>query len=260
MTRARLRQRLANLERVAALPAPPPCPPAAAAAPEAGDLAGEMAAAFAATVRQYQEWYALTPEEARAKARESRPEHLERVLTGPPDQVTWSDLEAVAEEDPAQALRRWEEVKRAAREEIRNGHRAARAIEDGEDLWGRARFLALRAELAEAWGPRNAVERQLVDQLAQWQVLLWHWQEALTAWTNCASYGPRRGKEGDLPEAVRLAGVEALERAAAKVERMHRLYLRTLKALQELRRASPLVIVGRAGQVNVADQQVNVVR
>jgi hypothetical protein len=41
------------------------------------------------------------------------------------------------------------------------------------------------------------------------------------------------------------------------VERCHRLYVRTLRALQDLRRLEP-VVVRRAGQVNVAHQQINV--
>jgi hypothetical protein len=43
------------------------------------------------------------------------------------------------------------------------------------------------------------------------------------------------------------------------VERCHRIYLRTLKALQDLRRRTP-VIVRRAAQVNIGQQQVNVAR
>ena len=30
-----------------------------------------------------------------------------------------------------------------------------------------ARFLAIRVELTEGWQPRNGVERQLIDQMAQ---------------------------------------------------------------------------------------------
>jgi hypothetical protein len=50
---------------------------------------------------------------------------------------------------------------------------------------------------------------------------------------------------------------EALENAQAMVERLGRLYLQTLKALQAQRMA-PRVMVCHAGQVNVAQQQVNV--
>jgi hypothetical protein len=41
-------------------------------------------------------------------------------------------------------------------------------------------------------------------------------------------------------------------------ERYHGRFLRTLKALRDLRRYAPTVIVKRAGQVNVGGQQVNV--
>ena len=42
------------------------------------------------------------------------------------------------------------------------------------------------------------------------------------------------------------------------MERFHKLFLRTLRALQDLRRHSPPVIVQNAGQVNVGSRQVNV--
>jgi hypothetical protein len=42
------------------------------------------------------------------------------------------------------------------------------------------------------------------------------------------------------------------------VERFHGLYLRTMRALQDRRRLGPAVIVRRAGQVNIAQQQINV--
>jgi hypothetical protein len=42
------------------------------------------------------------------------------------------------------------------------------------------------------------------------------------------------------------------------VERLHRLYLGTLQALQDQRRLQPPVVVRRAGQVNVAHQQIHV--
>ena len=41
-------------------------------------------------------------------------------------------------------------------------------------------------------------------------------------------------------------------------DRFNRLFLRTLRALRDLRRYAPPVIVQNAGQVNVGAQQVNV--
>jgi hypothetical protein len=58
-------------------------------------------------------------------------------------------------------------------------------------------------------------------------------------------------------ETPRVSDAEALAEAAGMVERLHRLYVRTLRALQDLRRLEP-VVVRRAGQVNVAHQQINV--
>jgi hypothetical protein len=43
----------------------------------------------------------------------------------------------------------------------------------------------------------------------------------------------------------------------AMAERWQRFYLRALEALQKLRRRPPSVVVRRAGQVNLAQNQVN---
>ena len=42
--------------------------------------------------------------------------------------------------------------------------------------------------------------------------------------------------------------------------RCHRTFLRALRALRDLRRYTPSVLVQNAGQVNVGSQQVNVAR
>ena len=44
------------------------------------------------------------------------------------------------------------------------------------------------------------------------------------------------------------------------VDRFNRIFLRTLRALRDLRKHSPALIVQNAGQVNVGDKQVNVVQ
>jgi hypothetical protein len=193
------------------------------------------------------------------RAGEDCPGLVERALNAPPDQVSWLDLDAIARADPEKAWARWREIVEAARDEVRGGHRAARAIEgfDGT-CWQRARFLALRAELAEAWHPRNPLEQQLLDQLAQFQTLLEHWQELLTAYTLLSGRGGRQApRDGRCYEPPRLSEAEAVDRAAAMVERCQRLFLRALRALQDQRRLRPPVIVRRAGQVNIAQQQVN---
>jgi hypothetical protein len=259
MTRAQLRQRLAWAEKAAALlcvPAPPP--PTAPA--DAGELAAELAKSFRDLVETFREYYKLSRPEAVARATEHDPGQLDRILNGPPDEVSWFDLEALAQKDPEEAQRAWERIKQAARSELRSGHRAARMLESGVGTcWERARFLALRTELAEEWQPRNALEHLLLDQMAQFQTLLEHGLKTLIAHTTLAALGQKRALEGrGRYEPPRLSDAEAQDRAAGMVERCHRLYLRTLRALQDLRRLQPPVIVRRAGQVNVAQQQINV--
>jgi hypothetical protein len=51
---------------------------------------------------------------------------------------------------------------------------------------------------------------------------------------------------------------KALERAMQKAERLHGLYLRTLKALQDQRRPRPPVVVWHAEQVNVGPVRISV--
>jgi hypothetical protein len=49
---------------------------------------------------------------------------------------------------------------------------------------------------------------------------------------------------------------QVIGRMAAMIERFNRLFVRDLRALRDLRRVA--VVVGNAGQVNVAENQVNV--
>lgn len=50
---------------------------------------------------------------------------------------------------------------------------------------------------------------------------------------------------------------EATIQAAELAERFHRLAMRTLRALRDLRRYAPTVSIQSAGQVNIGEQQVN---
>jgi len=118
---------------------------------EARELAAEVARTFREALTYYRDHYKLTAEEARARAAECPDHCVEHALTVPPDEVSWSDLDAIAHRDHAQALVRWEQVKEAARGDLRCGLRAARALEGFEGrLWDRAGFLAVRSELITA--------------------------------------------------------------------------------------------------------------
>jgi len=231
-----------------------------AAADEAGVLAGELGKSFGRLVRQYEEHYSLPHEEAVRQASEPPADGCQRALTGPPDQVCWSDLHAIARTDPDRAAARWEEVKRAALDELRAGHLAAHSVEGiTHQAWERAQFLALRAELADQWQPRSGVERQLIDTMAQAQSGYLYWLSNLTVRTRLESVtGDRRAREEGRWGPPRQSDADALEQSAAMMERFHRIFLRSLRALCDMRRQGGRVVVKDGGQVNVAHQQVNV--
>jgi hypothetical protein len=225
---------------------------------EARELAREAAAAFAEAVHAYREYWTLSAQEAVHRAGEDSGPALDHARRCPPDQVQWRDLDTISRHDPGAALQRWQEVKEAARGELRCGQRAGRALEAGlGSCWGRAQFLAVRAELAESLRPRDAAELLLIDQMAVAQVQLWDWQQTLAAYAQVGVWGGRGNPRRNAPEPPRVSDAAALEQAAAMVERFQRLFHRALSALQGRRRQAP-VVVRRAGQVNLAHQQVNV--
>jgi hypothetical protein len=180
----------------------------------------------------------LSTQEAVAKAEEPCSlSRLWRIQDCPPEELTWADLGDLVGKTGERALDLWEDVKQAAVEALRCGHWAA-AVLEGHDSrpWRRALFLAIREELAEGWRPRNGVERQLIDVMAQAQADMFYWQERLSA--SC--------------------GVDDAVEPAAMVDRFHRMFLRTLRELCSLRKVPLAVVVQNAEQVNVGGQQVNV--
>jgi hypothetical protein len=212
--------------------------PAPAGNPEVGMLARELVAAYRQGVARHKHELGLSTAEAMAKAEEPCPlGQALNIVARPPEAVTWSDLEELGRYSPQRALDLWEEIKQAAREELRSGRRAAAALEGSRCLpWQRAEFLALRQELADGLQPRSGIERQLIDQLAQAQLSLFVWHQRL-----CAAVDG--GDTGEVPGAM--------------VERFHKMLVRTMRALQDWRKAPLAVVVQNAGQVNVAGQQVN---
>jgi len=222
---------------------------------EAGTLAREMAAAYKGMVEHYRDVWKKSTAEAVAKAEEMSDGYTASVLQGPADQVGWHGLDYLARQDQEKAAQRWEEVKGQALLELRSGHRAAKAMEGyGSNCWTRAQFLAVRRDLMEGWQPRNGIERQLIDMMAQAQTALLYWLELFML--RCAIEG--RGREEGRWQSPTVSDAEAREQAAAMVDRFNGMFLRTLKALRDLRRQVPGVVVQNAGQVNVGQQQVNV--
>lgn len=227
---------------------------------EVGVLAGELAASFGQMVQDYEKYLKLSRTDAMQRAAEAEPEGGQRILHGPPDQVSWFDLNKIARINPDRAEARWEEIKRAALEELQTGHRAARAVETVNDgAWQRAQFLVLRDDLAAEWRPRNGIERQLLDTLAQAQACYLQWLNTLAVRNALSNVGGDRLEQDQGKwQAPRQTDADAIDQAAEMMDRFNRIFLRTLRALCDLRRYAGPVFVQNAGQVNVGGQQVNV--
>jgi hypothetical protein len=224
-------------------------------------LAQELATASCRWVDYYLTKMGMSPEEALAQARKPMPDCCrEELLHGPPHQVSWHGLNELAQEDPELAARRWEQVKAAARDELVSGHRAARKVEDhGAGPWERAQFAALRSALAEDWQPRGGMEWLLIDQLAQAYTEQERWLKLanLRLSLDASRHDMDEQRKGKwVPP--RLTEAQSCEQAMAMSERWHGIFLKTLRALRDLRPAAPALLVGMAGQVNVGGQQVNV--
>ena len=225
-------------------------------------LAREMTAAYKEYVSFYREQMGKSVEEAFALAADpANDAFLDLLRKQPPNQLSWLSLNALAERDPALAGQEWRRLVDMARDEIASGHRAAKAVEGfAHRPWDRARFLALRESLAREWGPGNGVEWMLVDMLAQaytlYEVAMRH-SMLLTTTEAELDRGNVRERERWKPK--RNMPDDIIERAKADVDRYHRVVVRVQRALRDQRRYGP-VIVQHAGQVNVGQQQVNVVR
>ena len=168
------------------------------------------------------------------------------------------DFAQLTKLQPNLARRRWEELKQLARNDLRSGHRAAKVIEAANNSPSvRASFIALREELASDWQPRNGIEWTLIDTIAHAFTLYEFWTQRLMHWSmlECVCQPDKARDTWDPP---RVSDSDAISQAAAMADRFNRIFLRSIRALRDLRRYSPMILVQNAGQVNVAEQQVNV--
>ncbi|MBI4321045.1 MAG: hypothetical protein HY675_21350 [Chloroflexi bacterium] len=229
----------------------------------ARELAREMASAKVQMLRFYQERDTMTVAEAEVKAAgRNDVDWHERTKNAPAQQVDWWGLNALAEADPDAAQAVWGRIAAEARDELESGDRAAKALESCGSPWERAQFLVLRCAFREEWRPRGGIEAALVDTLTQAHSAYLFWLNRLR-WLNSVEAIREQAcvdREGKWT-APTVSHVEAVEQSGAMVDRFNRLFLRTLRALRDLRRYSPAVVIQNAGQVNLAaggGQQVNV--
>jgi hypothetical protein len=175
----------------------------------------------------------------------------------PSDQVSWWGLSTLAERDPEQSQVIWRRVCQEARDELTSGNRAERVLTFEGTPWERARFLALRDSFRREWHPRGGIEDALIDGAAQAFTVWQEWLGRLNTrsrleWTDEQAKNDEERRW--LP--LRVSAYQDLEQCAAMAERFYRVFLRSVRALRDLRRYP--VVVQNAGQVNVGAQQVNV--
>lgn len=227
---------------------------------DANTLCARLAPVYAEHVKFYSREYEVSYPDARRMADDFAQFSRESVENMPPKEVSWRHLAAVAEKDLGAALAVWEKVKQAAREELATGARTVEAVEPNAPPMERARFYALREELAEGWQPRNGVEHALIDMLATTYSLWLHWTEISNTYARGLINRATKDTYTGAVEwrAPRVSTSEAVDQAHRIADGYNRQFLRTLRQLRDLRRYAPSVIVNHGGQVNVAGQQVNV--
>jgi len=182
------------------------------------------------------------------------------MLTTPPDQISWIRLQTLSAHDAEMGLDVWRFLKHRARDELASSHRAAEPLEWNADPWDRARFLAVVESFATEWQPRGGIERTLIDMMAQQYTAYLFWIGQLHTYSTLeVSREDEKLRRRGYYHPPRLDNAQSMDHAAAMVDRFNGLFLRTLRALRDYRRyATPHVVVQNAGQVNVAQQQVNV--
>jgi hypothetical protein len=105
------------------------------------------------------------------------------------------------------------------------------------------------------------MELQLIDTLVQAYMLGQQWMKVLADWTRIACEEEviqPKSKDWIEWRPPRQSEAEAIEQAMTMIERWNRIYLRTLRALRDLRRYSTPIQINNPGQVNIGERQINV--
>ncbi len=231
---------------------------------EANALAHEMGGALHAMIEDIRMAYNVEPSEALTKALEYlKPNELQawRYDNGFAPTGSWWELEKLAHANPAAFEAQWERMRQAARDDLQSGHLAARIVEGTPGLNSpqeRAQFLMLREALMVDWQPKAGVEQMLIDNIAQAQTL---YQRCILQLATLEGNETKRqraeyDKDGYW-QPPRVTDFEAMQQEAEMADRFNRLVVRNLRHLCDLRRYVPTVTIQAAGQVNIAQQQIN---
>ncbi len=203
----------------------------------------------------------MTKEEALAHDQRSEEERLKDLDGRPVRNLTWNDFDSVAEFDMKAALGKWQELKAQARAQWESGLRGAETMRLGEP-WERARYGALLSSFKDEWQPRGGIELALIEQMAQ----------CYSSWLSCLEnylfidFFDGSEKVDDEEAGYhsrgyvvppRLSRAQYIDRALRTAERFQRMFLRSLRALRDLRRYVPKITIHSEEQVNIGQNQVD---
>lgn len=217
----------------------------------------------------------LSVEEARAQAcsetddEERASQIYKELLTFPADMLWFSDLLKLWVASPEAGERFWELTKMEARSEFESGYLSSKGFIPAQHLrkpWKVASYLGLRESFISEWQPRGGIELSLIDVLVQ---AFLGWQHFLSQLVMRSQTELRRSNQGYIqwqerfnPEAVDggytnghwdlpyVSEQEAIEHASRMADRCHRIYIRTLRNLRDLRRFS--FTINNTQQINIA--------
>ena len=178
-----------------------------------------------------------------------------------PDEVSWNLIGQAEDEEPGSFVQIWGRIKQSARNELESGHRAAAAGVGVETPWNRARFQVLLESFIEDWKPAGSIELRLVEGMAQLWTQYEYWMQIATQRVGFeCEMETYQVKERGKWRTVAVEKDKYIDRALENADRFNRLYLRTVRALRDLRRYSMAVTINNPEQVNIAadgGQQVN---
>jgi hypothetical protein len=228
---------------------------------------------------------ALSPAEARAKAYHPCRDEKEakrifsEVMSIPIDRIRFIDIAQMWPVAPRVAENLWEMMKADAAEEFESGHLASKTLTPTLYLrtaWTVAKYLGLRESFIAEWQSRGGIELSCIDMMAESVLMFQYWLEqsvvrskteprksspGFIQWLEAQN--PRRDVSSgytnghwDIPYVSEQA---AIDHAAQMADRWHRIFMRTLRNLRDLRRFA--IIINNPRQVNIAregGQQVNV--
>ncbi len=185
-------------------------------------------------------------------------EQLRRLEEDPPDQLSWYAFNDAVTLDPERTWGRWDRLREEARDELDSGARGCEAMRQ-DSPWEQARYLAVRQGFIDEWQPRGSLECVLIDQMAQahtgWMNNLRHYE--LLNRAEIAVQEDQVERSGKY-RPTREYRVNMEDRALLTADRFQRMFMRSLRALRDLRRYAPQITIHNQGQVNIGEQQVNV--